>query len=209
MGGDGSRTGGGEAASTPDTELGICWACGQGVSPRAFFCHRCGAIQPPASLDAFARLNLSPRFDIDPAALDRQLAGFRRVLDPARFEKRDAREKILAEAQRAALSAAHAELRDPVSRARLILAQAGLAWSEEAGDPFDWGGQLAAASDRVEVARIVGAVAREREAELRRLSGAFQAGRYDQAVASAQRLDTLRRLSETAERRLAELAGDE
>ncbi|MEA1674132.1 hypothetical protein [Nitrospirillum sp. BR 11163] len=101
--------------------MGDCWACGKPVSGRALFCHNCGSIQPPADLDAFARLNLERRFDVERAVLDRQRAGFTRILDPERLKSRGAQERALADRHRQAVEQAYATLRDPAARARYLL----------------------------------------------------------------------------------------
>ncbi|MEC4589407.1 MULTISPECIES: hypothetical protein [Nitrospirillum] len=101
--------------------MGDCWACGKPVSGRALFCHNCGSIQPPADLDAFARLNLERRFDVERAVLDRQRAGFTRILDPERLKSRGPQERALADRHRQAVEQAYTTLRDPAARARYLL----------------------------------------------------------------------------------------
>lgn len=116
----GGGTPGDNPGPVPDG-MGACWSCGRPVSGRALFCHNCGAIQPPADLDAFVRLNLERRFDVERAVLDRQLAGFNRILSSERLKDRSAEEQALAERHRVAVAQAYATLRDPASRARHLL----------------------------------------------------------------------------------------
>ncbi|TWB42679.1 hypothetical protein [Nitrospirillum pindoramense] len=119
---EGPRNGVGQGVSgVVPGGMSDCWACGKPVSGRALFCHNCGAIQPPADLDAFARLNLERRFDVERAVLDRQRAGFTRILAPERLKTRGPQERALADRHRQAVEQAYAILRDPAARARYLL----------------------------------------------------------------------------------------
>lgn len=107
-----------------------CWACGAELGGRAMFCHECGKLQPPGGPgmendDAFARLGLARRFDVDPVALDRQHAGFSARLAAERFAGRGPEEQAHAARHRAALDQARAELADPWRRALHLLALSG------------------------------------------------------------------------------------
>lgn len=104
-----------------DPHSHACPRCGAAVAARALFCHHCGALQPPGEGDAYARLNLEPRFDIDMQGLERQKAGFLRLVSAERLAGRDAAEQALGAAHRRAIADAYALLRDPVTRARHLL----------------------------------------------------------------------------------------
>ncbi|ACI99017.1 hypothetical protein [Rhodospirillum centenum] len=191
-------------AAPIDGDLGSCWLCGRAVSPRALFCHQCGTIQPPAALDAFARLTLPRRFDLEPAELERQHAGFHRVLDPARFEGRGPREKAMAQAHRDALDDALAELRDPMRRAALLLKLAGVpVAAEPLSDP--WAQAVAAAGDAAALDRTAAEIGREREAVLRALSAAFRREEGEEAAVQLGRLRRLQAAAEAARRRRRDL----
>lgn len=188
-----------------DGDLGSCWLCGRPVSPRALFCHQCGTIQPPSALDAFARLTLPRRFDLEPAELERQHGGFRRVLDPVRFEGRGPREKAMAQAHRDALDDALAELRDPMRRAALLLKLAGVpVAAEPVSDP--WAKAVAGAGDAAALDQTAAGIGRERETVLRDLSAAFRAGEMERASVLLGRLRRLQAAAEAARRRRRDLA---
>lgn len=103
-----------------------CWACKGPVAGRALFCHTCGAVQPPGSVDHFARLGLERGFDIDHDHLEKQYLGFQRVLHPDRFAGKPAKERAIAESQAVALNEAYETLDDPLKRAQYLLRLAGI-----------------------------------------------------------------------------------
>lgn len=170
------RTAGPRRDATITGGMGTCWFCARPVSGQALFCHGCGSLQPPADVDAFTRLKLQPRFDLDMADLERQATGFTRILDPARLEKRGPMERTMAERHRAGLAAAHAELRDPVSRARLLLRLEGHAGPPSGTAPAGVLGELAAAADATGVDRIANRLHREMQDALTALAVAFRDG---------------------------------
>lgn len=187
-----------------DGGLHSCWFCGKGVSPRAFFCHQCGSVQPPADVDPFTRLNLTPRFDVQPAELDRQATGFRRILDPGRFTTKGPRERGMAEAQRTLIEASAAWLRDPIRRARLLLELAGR--EPLPSDPSNnWQLDLAVAGDAPAVDKLANRLTGELETDLRALSAAFRTQDLDRAAELTARIEGLRAVSELARLRRAEL----
>ena len=205
---DGGRHGPGNrlAAGAIDGDMLTCWFCRRPVSQRALFCHQCGSLQPPAPLDAFARLGLPRRFEVDPDALDRQLAGFTRPLDSERVRSRGPKEQALAQRHRDALAAAHEALRDPVARGRLLLELEGRPPAAAALDEPDplWTA-LEAAGDAAAVDRVAAEVGRETETAVRGLAAAFRAGNLDRASALIARAERLRHLAELARRRRAAL----
>lgn len=170
--------------------MNSCWFCARPVSPQALFCHGCGSLQAPAETDAFTRLKLAPRFELEQADLDRQAAGFTRILDPARLEKRGPMERTMAERHRAAIAAAHEELRDPLRRARLLLLLAGRP-APPAADAGPWQAELAAAHDAMAVDRIAARVTRELENALRDLAAAFRAEDLNLAAETVARAEAL------------------
>lgn len=103
-----------------------CWSCKGPVAARALFCHTCGAVQPPGSLDHFSRMGLERGFDIDDQRLEKQYLGFQRVLHPDRFAGKPARERAIAESQSVALNSAYETLGDPLKRASYLLQLKGL-----------------------------------------------------------------------------------
>lgn len=182
-------------------DLGPCWFCGKGVSPRALFCHACGSVQPPADLDAFARLNLPTRFDLETTAIERQATGFRRILDPSRFEAKGQREKAMAERQRTAVGSAAAILLDPLLRARALLGLNGLEPGPAGPTLAEWEIELAIAPDAISVDRVAARISAAVGTELRQLSTAFRLGDLDKAAMLVGRLEGLERAGEAAHRR--------
>lgn len=184
---------GGPASPRPaaiEGGLGSCWFCGRGVSPRALFCHGCGSVQPPAALDSFTRLGISRRYDLDLPELDRQTLGFLKVLDADRFESRGLRERQMAERHREAITAARAELKDPIRRGLLLLQLAGQALAEfPVADP--WTPRVAAAETPAEIDGLAGELTREQQATLKGLSRAFLTGELDRAALLLARLQPI------------------
>ncbi|MFV3074033.1 molecular chaperone DnaJ [Niveispirillum fermenti] len=176
-----------------------CWHCAGNVSARALFCHGCGAIQPPGAADPFTRLGLVASFELDMAAIDRQLAGFARILAPARFAARGEAAAAHAAAHRQAQTRAAVVLRDPAARARALLDLTGDAPARPAnGGP--WEIALAAAPDAGARTRALEAVKTEMQGELRLLLDAFRLGdptlaatRLARVEAMAMALDAARR----------------
>lgn len=115
IGGPGSGAGGAGAEFLP------CWSCKGPVAARALFCHTCGAVQAPGSVDHFTRLGFAPSFDLDDARLEKQYLGFQRVLHPDRFAGKPAKERVIAESQAVALNEAYETLNDPLKRATYLL----------------------------------------------------------------------------------------
>lgn len=152
-----------------------CWHCGAGVAARALFCHGCGSIQPPGDVDPFTRLGLAPSFEIATDVLDRQQAGFARILAPARFAGKGEAVEAVAERQRRALGDALAQLRDPARRARALLVIAD-ADPPPPANGGDWELRLAVAATPAARERLQGEIKTEMQAELRLLLDAFRLG---------------------------------
>lgn len=210
----------GGIAGAIDGGLEPCWQCGRSVAARAFFCHSCGAVQPPRPLDPFTRLGLEARFDIDLETLARQHAGFSRSLDPNRFTARGARQQANARAQSDALTDAYETLRDPVRRARCLLALTGAtpppgletaddAAAEDTAEDEEVAAlarQLDAAQDVAAVDRLAGAVGQRIESCIKYLAIAFRNGQTDNALRILARLERLEALCADARGRRAGLA---
>lgn len=213
--GGGARGGSGKGGigggpGTVAGDLVPCWLCSHSVSPRALFCHNCGTVQPPRSIDPFTRLGLPVRFDLDPATLERQFAGFRRTLAPERFESKGPREKSNARAQFDAFRHAYDTLRDPIRRARFLLDIVHGAGQPTPADPELDGMEaaLAGAGDTAELDRVANRAARGTEQCIHDLSSAFRAGDLDAAALIVHRLERLEALTGAARRRRPGLRGD-
>ncbi len=176
-----------------------CWHCAGDVAIRALFCHGCGSIQPPGEVDPFTRLGLPATFELDVAAIDRQLAGFVRILAPARFNGKGERAAQLAGEQRAAREQAAAILRDPAARARALLALADAAPTRP-GNGGQWEIAIAAAPDANSRARTLKQVKDAMAAELRLLLDAFRLGDLALAATRLSRVETMAIAVEAARR---------
>ncbi|HYD29575.1 MAG TPA: molecular chaperone DnaJ [Azospirillaceae bacterium] len=187
--------------------LHSCWMCRRAVSARALFCHGCGSVQPVRDLDHFARLGLERRFDIDLAQLNRQYVGFRRLLAPERFATRGAREKNHAKAHGDAFSAAYEALKDPIRRARHLLALEGsgepVLSERDADEIGGWRAELELAGEGTDIDRIANRVTQEREVTLHRLAGVFRQGELDRAADEVARVEALDWLMDQARDRRA------
>jgi molecular chaperone HscB len=105
----------------------ICWSCekegGQGT-----FCVACKAILPPdASVDRFAVLGLSRRFDVDLAAAEAAYKDLSRQFHPDRFGKADPRARKASLARTVQINDAWRTVKDPLRRAEYLLELAGYA----------------------------------------------------------------------------------
>ncbi|MCW2247018.1 molecular chaperone HscB [Azospirillum fermentarium] len=188
-------------AGAIDGGLQPCWQCGQDVGARALFCHGCGAVLPPRALDPFTRLGVEQHFDLDLAVLGRQLAGFTRALDPARFAARGPRQQANARAQAEAMAQAHATLHDPLQRARTLLRRAGvdLLPADPARDP-DTASLAAslASGGAAAVDQVAAEAARLTEEGIRALADAFRHGRTGAAARLLARLEALEAVTAAA-----------
>lgn len=104
-----------------DGVIASCWSCRGPVAGEGLFCGTCGAVQPPAAVDHFARLGLARTFDIDADGLDRGYFAAQRRLHPDRFASRTQRERTFSQLQAVSLNEAYETLRDPVRRAEYLI----------------------------------------------------------------------------------------
>lgn len=190
----------------------LCWSCNQPVDQRAMFCHACGALQPPRGENAFARLGLAHRFDLDPTSLDRQHAGFRARLAPERLAGRRPEERIHAACHRDALDQARGLLADPWQRSLHLLALAGRplgAQVERDLSPEASAARatLAEAAKPAEIEPVIQEAAERMELLFVELAAAFRGERLDQARDLTEEIGRLRRLITEARLRRAELGG--
>lgn len=196
-------------AGTIDGGLQPCWLCGQSVGPRALFCHGCGAVLPPRPLDHFARLGVEPRFDLDLTVLGRQLAGFTRALDPARFAARGARQQANARAQADALTQAYAVLHDPLQRAHYLLLRLGADSlppdPDRDPDTAALTAALARATDAAAVDQVATDTTRLTEEGIRALASAFRRGMAGDAARLLARLEALEAIAAAARDRRADI----
>lgn len=132
--------------------------------------------------DAFAQLGLAPRFDVDPADLERAFFEKSRELHPDRFSSAPVAERVAALARARALNDAYRLLRREGARAEYLLAREGVVIGDnERLDPalvmglLEEREQLAEArhrADRAAIERMASAMSERRAAAL----GAVRAG---------------------------------
>lgn len=132
------------ADARPPTE---CWACAAPFGASAehrFFCDACGEILParvaaPRGADVprapvlFRVLGMAPRFEVDPDALEASMKRLQKVLHPDKFGARSPRAQAHSAEQASLVNRAYAVLRDPLRRAKYMLA----AFGERVGDDDD------------------------------------------------------------------------
>ncbi len=98
-----------------------CWSCHGPLQAGSAFCSTCNAVQPPAGVDHFTRLDLDVYFDIDTIALDGIYFELQRALHPDRFATSTAKEKAYSQAQATAINDAYETIKDPLKRADYII----------------------------------------------------------------------------------------
>ncbi|HEX2580929.1 MAG TPA: Fe-S protein assembly co-chaperone HscB [Dongiaceae bacterium] len=193
--------------------LQACWSCRGPVENVALFCHTCGAIQPPAAVDHFARFGLPVRFDIDGDELERRYLGLQQRVHPDRFAAKSARERLIAEQQAVTLNQAYQTLEDPLGRAAYLLTLKGhgatLAGEQTVKDPALLAEMLAAREALAECANepaVEQLAAREGARAVvlvAQLTDAFAAEDYKRAETLAVQLKYVRKFLEEARVRLA------
>ena len=80
----------------------------------------------PSTSDAFGLLGLSPRFDVDPAQLERAFFERSKELHPDRYAQAPAAERVVALTRSRALNDAYQLLKREASRAEYLLAREGI-----------------------------------------------------------------------------------
>lgn len=163
------------------TKPSACWSCGGTVD--GMFCVSCGALQPPAQAEAFARFGLTPAFAIDVPALERQYFALHRRMHPDRFAARLPKEREYSLQHAANLNDAFQLLKSPVRRAEYLLALKGKpmrgSGEETVDDPevlmraMEMREALAEAETRASVEAIAAEARKEAEEVTRALAAAF------------------------------------
>lgn len=148
--------------------------------------------------DAFAQLGLPPRYDVDPAELERAFFERSKELHPDRFASAPAAERVAALSRARALNDAYALLRRDASRAEYLLAREGVTIGDnERIDPalvmelLEEREQLAEARQQGElreVERMAQAMRARRRAALERVKALFAAAEGAAGEARAAQL---------------------
>jgi molecular chaperone HscB len=185
-----------------------CWSCKGPVAVRALFCSVCGAVQGPGSIDHYARLGMTPTFDVDLVALDHQYFGFQRRLHPDRFASKSPKEKALSQSQATALNEAYETLKEPLKRAAYLLKLLGrevdltacgtISDRELLMEQMEKREALADASTPQEVTKLATEAESEVIACQCHISAAFNATNLEEAAHLTIRLKYLAKLAEEA-----------
>ena len=127
-----------------------CWACAAPFGASAehrFFCDACGEILPArvaaptrgadgAAPVLFRVLGIAPRFEVDLDALEAAMKRLQKVLHPDKFGARSERARAHSAEQASLVNRAYAVLRDPLRRAKYMLAARGARLGEDDDDDF-------------------------------------------------------------------------
>ena len=127
-----------------------CWACAAPFGASAehrFFCDACGEILPArvaaptrgadgAAPVLFRVLGIAPRFEVDLDALEAAMKRLQKVLHPDKFGARSERARAHSADQASLVNRAYAVLRDPLRRAKYMLAARGASLGEDDDDDF-------------------------------------------------------------------------
>jgi molecular chaperone HscB len=153
--------------------------------------------------DAFEQLGLPPRYDLDPAQLERAFFERSKELHPDRFASAPAAERVAALSRARALNDAYALLKRDASRAEYLLAREGVTIGDnERIDPelvmalLEEREQLAEARQRGElreVERLAAAMRARRREALERVAALFAALEGATGVARAEQLAQIKR----------------
>lgn len=165
-----------------------------------------------APRDHFARLGLTPGFDIDAGDLQRRYVALQRELHPDRFATRPAAERAMALARASDLNQAYETLKTPLSRAEYLLKLKGCTQQHSIDDPamlaeaMELREALADAEDAAAVEVLLQRARGEIATAERELAQAFGSDDLDAARHLAHRLSYLVKLTEEARRRRLRLA---
>jgi len=195
-----------------DARVGACWSCKGPAEAGAALCPTCGVVQPASpGIDHFARLGLPRGFAVDGPGLERAYVAAQARFHPDRFVGRAADERRFAAGQAAAVNEAYATLRDPLKRARYLLALAGRAEPDGGQGTIDDPAVLMEAMETREALaaaegpEAVAAVARRNGEALARcreaLAAAFAVADLDAAGRLTHRLAYLAKLADEVKRR--------
>jgi molecular chaperone HscB len=110
-------------------ETHSCWSCGSMRS--AHFCESCGKVQPPVPVDYFTFFGLTPKLNLDVAALEKDFYELSRKLHPDLNATTGSREQEWSLEQSSMLNDAYRTLRDPIKRTAYLLHLEGIQLEEQ------------------------------------------------------------------------------
>lgn len=169
-------------------------------------------MNPDFSRNHFELLGLAPGFAVDPSRLEQRYRELQTRVHPDRFAAASEVERRLAMQWATRANEAYRTLRDPVDRARYLLALKGFDTGEESNtamppdflmQQMEWreaAAEARAARDAEGLARLRAELAGEREEMLRMLARALDAERnYDAGCSLVRKLRFLGKLDEEIE----------
>jgi len=117
-----------EGNSKNNNELLLCWKCKRVRPDRALFCAQktCGILQAPLKQTHFELLGLSPIYDIDTRLLERRYYNLHKKVHPDYYNHSSPTEKQYSATYAAVINEAYTILKDPVLRAKYLLALQGI-----------------------------------------------------------------------------------
>jgi molecular chaperone HscB len=111
-------------------ETGSCWSCGS--MRAAHYCQSCGKVQPAAPVDYFLFFGLSPKLNLDVAALERDFYALSRKLHPDLYaQSSEAEQRQWSLEKSSQLNDAYRTLKDPISRTEYLLRLQGVDLDEQ------------------------------------------------------------------------------
>jgi len=99
----------------------ICWNCNKSVSSSDAICNNCGKIQPPNSKDDFKLMGMDRNFNLDLDKLETSYLNLQQLFHPDKFSNLSEREKKYSTIFSSMINEAYQNLKNPVSRASLLL----------------------------------------------------------------------------------------
>jgi len=112
----------------------ICWKCGRNLKiQRDLLCSRCHVPQPPLQekRNFFSIFSLEPKFKISLTELDKIYKGLQRQLHPDRYTTASDRIQEYSTENASLVNEAYSTLRDPLERAKYLLAIKGRDFRED------------------------------------------------------------------------------
>lgn len=173
----------------------------------------------PSPANPFALLGIPERFELDRSHLDKAYFQLQARLHPDRFVGKPEAERLSALQKSMAVNEAYQQLKDPQSRAEQLLRLKGVVVNTEKQDTVKPNAsllmemmELGESLDDVPGAEgfttWIKARRQELDAAFVQFEEGYQAGRYDEVAQVVIRVQYLKRLIETAERRLKGDSGE-
>ena len=124
-------------SSSSSTKTGYpgapCWSCDKIFDPaNELFCNQCEKLQPLMHEQTyFELLGLKPSFFVDKELLERNFQALQKKIHPDKFVGKTSKEQKFAMARSSAASEAYQVMKDPIARAKYVLAMYGVELESE------------------------------------------------------------------------------